>query len=246
MVLAGRKLWSKSSNVSETYELNEVESDSRRNNIWKRNQVNAEQGDMLKRLIGVGLVTVILGLSVAEAEPRRLSQIDFDRPSAELRIPVLSDSNPSRASRARLDDPEALKAPQGLLIPMLKGVQTDVKNDSAITSSSSWAAQTGTYCELMKGDTEECNSARALRDVLRRFTGGDEFFNSQCQATCRSASDIAVLKDLTFDAGPTKLRKVLSGNSSYIQITKPLSSPWKVGQVIRPDCTCVPKSCLDE
>ena len=199
---------------------------------------------MLSRFFAVAVVTWSVGISTADAQPRRLSQIDFDRPSLGASIvPAVTDPG-SINSRARLDDPASLQQPQSLLVPILRGVKTDSRNESAITSTGSWAAQSGTYCELMKGDTEECNSARSLRDVLRRFTGNDEFFKSQCPSTCRSPADVPVLKDLQLVDGETKLRKVLDGGSCSFQLTKPFQSAWKVGQVLRTECTCVPKSCL--
>ncbi len=130
------------------------------------------------------------------------------------------------------------------LAPRLKGPETDKNNSSVITSTLSWKKNKKGACQAPEGNAELCQKANSLKEVLRRFSGSDEFYDSQCQIACNNQDESSrlVALDLKGAAKDAFTFNRDKGLCRY-QIAKKKEDKWVVLNSAKTVCSCLPLSC---
>ncbi|MBL7662548.1 hypothetical protein JNK13_07340 [bacterium] len=196
--------------------------------------------------------------SAANADQsKRLSQIAFDRSqqthtdnfAAQNALPTENGNQEAliAAARASLivaklgDD---LGSPN-YITANLKGQNHDTNNPTQLSSTRKWRSQ-GPDCANPKDTEDLCSKARALGEILRRFSGRLDFLALIPAEPCANATDMRALTEIEIDKNAPILIAALNhdGQCSYrlqskSQINKLLS--FKVDSV---QTTCLPASCF--
>ncbi len=163
--------------------------------------------------------------------------------------------------RASLDLPPAAKAATAsikfdwekpaegtshYLVPRLKGPSVDGDNDQLITTSASWRRTSALACQDIVDGEALCNKAKALKEVMKRFSGSDEFFDTQCPQGCPSEEQVAVLTAFAVKTVPEGEFRMHEKDKICRYQIKANSDParWQMLQGERGVCSCLPKSCL--
>lgn len=151
--------------------------------------------------------------------------------------------NPSRAMLSETPTERILT--EKLITPRLRGPFTDEGAPHRIRSTSKWKPQKRGICAQAADDTQMCSKAKALREVLYRFSGNNDFFESQCSQSCGDADAIAVPQGLNLeDTNGGSFKFITDAGSCQYQLERNKAGKWLVIKPSRVSCVCVPKSCL--
>lgn len=181
--------------------------------------------------------------AVEEPAPAITSVAELKEQSAAQTKNLLAAAAKRAAPRARL---KPVEWPDGVvgskfLTPSLRGVQTDEKHDSRILSKYAWKKKGRAGCGEPKNEAEMITKSLAVREVLFRFSGSDEFASSQCQASCSNKGYSHQLTGLSFN-------KIEGGSFQFLErngecrylLTKSPRKKWEVLQPTRVSCACLP------
>jgi len=131
------------------------------------------------------------------------------------------------------------------LIPRLKGPFVDQNDKNAISTSESWKKGKGGCADV---HTEEAlaKKSRSLKELMSKFTGNDDFFESQCPQNCLHTDEIAVLTAFAVKTVPDGEYKMAeaNGNCSYQIRSTAQPAHWQMLEGERGVCSCLPKSAL--
>jgi hypothetical protein len=138
-----------------------------------------------------------------------------------------------------------LEEEQRFIPPRLKGPFVDEMNASSITSKQSWAPL-GKSCLELSSTAELCGRAKALKEVLNRYSGSDDFYDFQCKNECSQKADIARLVDLTLpEITPAVLRTVAIDKQCHLRIQNLSDQRWLLLTAASGTCACLPKDCFE-
>lgn len=149
------------------------------------------------------------------------------------------------APRARL---KPVSWPQGVvgnhfITPSLKGVLTDDQKGYQhwVTSKHAWKKQAKKSCGEPLNEAEALVKSEAVREVLFRFSGNEEFASSQCSGKCEREGYEHTLTGVSFNnlKGGT-FKFVESKNECRYRLTKHSGKKWEVLQPTRVSCACLP------
>ncbi len=163
-------------------------------------------------------------------------------------------------ARASLATPPALK-PNGepvnfdwvkpqegsahFLIPRLKGPFVDPTDKKLISSTATWKrGKAG--CADVHSEEQVCGKAKALKDLMSKFTGSDDFFQSQCPQSCLHTTEVAVLSGFAVKKVPDGDYKMSETNGRCRYEIQSHAEPahWQMLEGERGVCSCVPKTCM--
>ncbi|MCC6220749.1 MAG: hypothetical protein IT291_05865 [Deltaproteobacteria bacterium] len=140
----------------------------------------------------------------------------------------------------RMDSNEL--ADNSMLIPQLKGSLTDEPDRSIITSTASWNTNKAGMCADPHDGNNKCKKAAALKELLNRFSGSDDFFIGHCNNICKNKNDVGALLSLD----PLKPDKMTFGLQKTDKVCKyqmkNTEESWKVLRLKSITCTCLPRS----
>ena len=129
--------------------------------------------------------------------------------------------------------------------PGLKGVATDKKNSNAVTSSISWVLPKSKDCSIGVNETSFLKRGMALKEVLSRFTGNDDYFDASidniCSEKCEGKEPL--LTNLRIDELSSVVLSVgIIKNSCRYLLEKPKKKDWKTIKLLSMTCSCINSS----
>lgn len=130
------------------------------------------------------------------------------------------------------------------LTPKLRGPTTDGGSEFLITTAGSWTkGKKG--CQEIEDAEQLCRKAKALKELFNRFSGDDDFYNSNCVAPCELPNATAVLTGfVVVDTRRGDFKVLEKGTSCQYQLKA--SAPenrWVALEGKRGVCSCLPASC---
>lgn len=132
---------------------------------------------------------------------------------------------------------------ESFIPPQLIGPQADLNNKKAITSQENWIPQSKSCLEFSRPE-DVCAYARALREVLARFSGEGNFYEGRCPSFCE-AGEVAVVSNLLLtDDSNVELQNVATGRECRVSMK--LQGPrWLLIKAKSLECSCVPQACAN-
>lgn len=136
-------------------------------------------------------------------------------------------------------------SPQGytFLIPRLKGPSTDKGANTLITSRHSWKRQKNRACHELSRSKGLADKSIALKEVLNRFSGSDDFYSSLnkavCTQSCVSGQHPKIVGLAVVETHGGDFSIVREGASCRYRIAKPKEHGWKMLQGRRAVCACL-------
>ena len=133
----------------------------------------------------------------------------------------------------------------GLIIPQVKtGPQEDKGRESVITSKHTWARGGSSTCKTPGRVVDICEKSLAMKELLNRFTGNDDFYDFQCSGECPSKDEVMVMEDMQLESNEIYTLRILDEvKACRYRWTKPRSTNWKILQSKSFTCACVPAEC---
>lgn len=133
----------------------------------------------------------------------------------------------------------------GFLVPRLKGPWTDEKDSTRITSRRSWRPKKSSPCHDPKTDLALYHKAESVKEILFRYSGSDDFYDSlssmACKDACRDSERIARITGFAVAdtrGGSFKIHQL--GRQCRYQLSKPKSGEWMMLEGVKVICTCLP------
>lgn len=132
---------------------------------------------------------------------------------------------------------------ESFIPPQLIGPQADINNKAVITSQENWIPQSKSCIEFSRAE-DVCAYARALREVLARFSGEGNFYEGRCPNFCE-AGQVAIVSDLKLtDDSNVDLQTIASGRECRVSMK--LHGPrWLLIKAKTLECSCVPQACAN-
>jgi len=136
-----------------------------------------------------------------------------------------------------------IPAEEAQIIPALKKAEPN-NSVSALTSEGNWKPLKGASCGEPANLAALCDKSKALKEVLNRYTGSNDFFDIQCPFTCSKKSEVATLAGLRISGTEAVEFKMQSsaGQCEY-QLSKGVSDKWTLLKASRATCVCLLESC---
>ena len=147
--------------------------------------------------------------------------------------------NPSAGKTAA----ESLPAAENHFItPRLKGPSADRDGGSTITSKTRWTFKRkgGGSCAMPGSPDGTAKKAAALKEVLSRFTGNDDFYDSQCTQSCPNKQHSALTSLSVSTAKSTEFDIEQKGIECFYQFRRRPETNWLTLQRIQATCACLP------
>ena len=126
--------------------------------------------------------------------------------------------------------------------PGLKGVIADKKNSNVITSKTSWRLPKSKDCSIGVGETSFLKRGVALKEVLNRFTGNDDYFDASVENICSEKCEgkEPLVTNLRFDELSSVVLSVgIVRNSCRYLLEKPKKKDWKTVRLLSMTCSCI-------
>ena len=139
---------------------------------------------------------------------------------------------------------------EALIVPKLRvGPLADKSNDSAITSKTIWQRGGSKSCRSPQKVADVCLQAAALKEVLSRYTGSEDFYQLHCSEQCESSDE--EMRAVSFkiskeDESKYNFNILDEVRECKYQWSKPRSSRWGLQYLSSVTCTCLPKNCLKQ
>jgi hypothetical protein len=91
-----------------------------------------------------------------------------------------------------------------------------------------------------------CKKAKALKELMSRFSGSSDFIEAQCQQSCPSPGDVSVLVGFAVkNVAGGAFKMIEEGKACHYQISSESNPPkWQLLEGERGTCQCLPRSCL--
>lgn len=126
------------------------------------------------------------------------------------------------------------------LRPALIGVDTDKNDPNSIQSSLSWNGSDA------QSNATSCARAKAIKEVLNRYSGSDDFAAAQCTESCVKKGETAVLTAFEVkEVNGVSSSTVQSGPDSHFKIAANGNiAAWPILEGASGYCSCLPTSCL--
>lgn len=218
------------------------------------------------QVAGYGVATITLAILASVSQSfADFSQLDFDdavrqrHQASEKKTPKNdAKKNPVDTKQKQEPEPKGFSLPFPpetksyedsplFVTPRIRGPWVDKDDDSKITSDRSWKAK-ATSCGEPGPDIEYVNKAIALKEVLNRLTGNNDFFLSQCSFLQCPSSDLApALVGLALASTRGGAFRFVPGaeeRSCHYQLERPSGGHWLALTAGRATCVCLPKDKL--
>lgn len=130
----------------------------------------------------------------------------------------------------------------GFITPSLHGVRHDRSGKHRLTSENSWKSKKGKSCGQPANEAEALAKSNAIREVLFRYSGSEEFADEQCKATCDKPGYKHKLVGVSLKDLPGKGRfdfRNIAGECRY-RLSRHPSEKWQVLQPSHVSCACLP------
>ncbi len=152
----------------------------------------------------------------------------------------------SSSVRLLFRDMEESSKGYALLAPSLKGPLADSENVSLISSARRWTHTGNTSCVEPKSHVSLRGKAAALKEVLFRFSGNDDFYLALNQGVCAKRCEAPTHESLVTgfsvaDAKGGDFKIQEEGLSCSYQLSKPETNPWLLLEGDKVVCSCIKK-----
>jgi hypothetical protein len=127
------------------------------------------------------------------------------------------------------------------ITPRLKGPSTDRGNQNVVTSKTRWTFKRSNGGSCGQPGTPEmvAKKVEALKEILNRFTGNDDFYDSQCNEPCAGKGQTSVLGGLSVTGGTTTEFEIeQKGIECFYQLKRKVGTPWQTLQRTEATCFC--------
>lgn len=158
--------------------------------------------------------------------------------------PVVSKETAAQAKQSSfLKKTIEFEGEESFIPPQLIGPQADLSNKSTITSQENWIPQSKSCLEFSRPE-DICSYARALREVLARFSGEGNFYEGTCPNFCE-AGQVAVVSDLKLtEDSNVELQNIATGRECRVSM-KLQGQRWLLIKAKSLECSCVPQACAN-
>ncbi|MCB0322141.1 MAG: hypothetical protein KDD69_01175 [Bdellovibrionales bacterium] len=134
---------------------------------------------------------------------------------------------------------DAAQRQKRTIVPRLKGPFIDRGDDGAITSRYSWKREGN--CGNPKNERDLKNKANALKEVLFRFSGRDDFYDAitaeHCAAGC-GAQQAAVVGFAVQSSQGGEFKIAEQAGECRYSLTRPAEGQWKLLEASKIVCLC--------
>lgn len=135
---------------------------------------------------------------------------------------------------------------RNLLIPRLKGLSSDSGQDWAITSEKRWFPEQKGGCQKPVRDEKLCQKSRALKEIVVRFSGNDDFYRDQCHKKCAEKDHVSLMTGfLLTNPQDLQLEVIEDGLQCRFRLKKNPDKSWLVGKTKEVACECLSIHCLE-
>ena len=130
-----------------------------------------------------------------------------------------------------------------LLPPSVKTPLVDEDDKSALTSIS-WTKGAQQECWEVQAENKLRSKAKAVQDVLRRYSGADDYYEALnstfCQPECKNKSGTSVVTGLSIvDGFGGEFKIENKGNSCSYVLRKPMNKRWPIYRIDKIVCHCL-------
>ena len=137
-----------------------------------------------------------------------------------------------------------LNAAENFIIPDPESIETDRRNSSRITTKRSWRRGRGGSCADPIAIKQMCAKSNAIKELLSRFTGNNDYYENHCEKECKIASETAQLYEIELiKESSTKLQFRRRGGTCRFKLSKNKDAEWLTLQASKTECTCLPDPC---
>lgn len=219
---------------------------------------------MRKNVFLILFIVAIFPLVSSAQSSKPFSQLEFDRKaspiSKEKKLEaILGDEDNEQPKANLLDEKEkaklltqysgqeyTLEEPESFLTPRIKGPATDTENNLYITSAIGWPFTKGAFCKIPDSKENFCKKTKALKEVLNRFSGNDDFFEVSCERHSCPSGESPTLSELEFSkASSSSLEIAIVGNECKYSLQKGPIKNWMLVRAQTATCSCLPADCLN-
>ena len=132
------------------------------------------------------------------------------------------------------------------ITPRLKGVYSDKSNEKQITSRKSWSKPKSGQCWKPNTTKRVSNKSSALKEVMFRFTGSDDFYDtlneSECSKLCVEENTAPIVSGVALENAKGGTFQIIpDGKLCRYRLTGPEKGNWQVLEAQRMVCNCVAK-----
>lgn len=212
------------------------------------------------------LLIAIFPLVASAQSSKPFSQLEFDKAEKVSRDKklntILGEENPEGKPGSSVEaEEQAIKAalnqfsskeyllegPSSFLTPRIKGPATNPDNKVSITSELGWAYTKGAFCKIPNTAESLCKKTMALKEVLFRFSGNDDFFDASCEQHSCANGEKAVLSDLAFPQLEQGMLDLITvGSECRYNLQKGPTKNWVLMRAQSAICSCLPADCLNK
>lgn len=128
-----------------------------------------------------------------------------------------------------------------LITPRLRGPRVDRGSENTITSKARWTFKRsgGGSCAQPGSPALMARKIEALKEVLNRFTGNDDFYDSQCSQKCADPKQTSVLAGLEISRSKiTDFDIDQKGIDCVYRIQRKAGTAWQTLQRSTSTCLC--------
>lgn len=238
---------------------------------WKRERPEKVKSMVLRAgIVGLALV-LFVEQGVADnnsgnnSRPRKpsLSQLEFDinnfkkkkpspspSPTPVAVVPVkIPDKKQVKSLHAEVEiyqeTPDEMENYPTLLPRLREGPKTD-KNDQDIISNFevTWHRVGSDTCRHPGDETQFCQKSLAIKEILWRFSGYHEFYDSHCLRPCAKPEYKSVINHIVFDnPRGEELELQDSVKDCSYRLARMPGRPWMLLRPVSIECVCLPVKC---
>jgi len=161
-----------------------------------------------------------------------------------VRTPSLESFEVIEGKKISLPKDDAEGAEYAFFSPRVKGPRTDVKNPDSITSRTAWSTPEGMKCSEIESAVRLGVKARAVREILRRYTGSNDYYdalNSKiCSPYCeenKAKSILSGIEIVNLRGGAFRIED--DDGSCRYKLTRREDRHWSIYRAKKVVCHCL-------
>lgn len=181
-----------------------------------------------------------------KVKPPELSPSDAQKPSEKGgNTPHTEPSKPVALSLQFFKESSEDVSAYSTIAPKLHdGPKTDPSDPDKITSLVKWQRAGSDTCRTPGDERNYCLKAAGLREVIYRFSGNNDFYDSHCHRTCDKPGYKAVINTIKLDSQRGEEFRVLDPlKDCAFMFSKVAGRRWMFLTVAEIECVCLPANC---
>jgi hypothetical protein len=213
----------------------------------------------LKKLCLTAALASVMAVDVS-AQPTSFTNLDFDTALKQAiakekgeRVKKVAESSSSNSQSLSKSEKESRPKLRTIDIKLAKNSATiapqdpaprvDKSNRDSISSMTSWEPADKGNCKYPNSDADLLNKGSALREILFRFSGKDDFYSSFCKSVCKDPKTTGWMTGMALRSGSgTSFAFAKKNGRCQYKIVKKPETKWAALSGIKTACTCFPNS----